>query len=217
VVTKKHFTAERILITLIILLIALLAYYVALPHAKSKVKTTQTIHSFTYTYTNFEQYTLASPIAGTSVTFDKPVEFKSTLNAPKAPVAELHHKLTKTQQLVGDIVVNILPKSKNDPTKSIAQIKQNVSIRMSNLNVDYGTPQTKQLPNLKDATVLQMDFTANSTTKGMVTYPAKQGTALLITGKNAEYYVLLDALKDNWQANQTAWQKVISSLAVDLN
>jgi hypothetical protein len=161
-----------------------------------------------------DNFRVNSPVVGSAITFDKPVEFKSSLPpATKAPVADLHHTLGKSQD-IADIVVSVVPAPSANQNKDIGALKQFVSGRLVNLSPDFDTERQIELTSKSKA--WQTDFTTSPVINhGIAAFPTKKGTALVIAGHSSNYYILIDALDRNWDSNQAVWQKIINSLKVD--
>lgn len=210
---KHLFSPIRILIGLTITLVILVIVFIIWPHAEMKVQQKSTFKSYSRPYQKLESFTVESPAPGTTISFDKPIEFKSAASTAKVPVADLHDSSGKYKQIIADIIVNILPP--NPKANDLDSLKQFASMRLINLEANFGAEKQLHTVNIKNQAI-QVDFTTKSKPgPGNVVFPTKKGTAILIKGKNANYYFLVDALDDNWQLNQSVWQKIINSIKVD--
>ncbi len=206
-------------IIIAILAIAALAIFVAWPRYKTQSERAQVVSSYDYTYKNLEKYQVNGLQPHTGMSFEKPVELKSTLSDNKAPVADLTHYFGKNKIMIADIAAYSQPRAASDNKQSVVSgsnllpVEQFVAQRLSNLKIQYKNPRPLTTPNLKD-NAWRLDFTTQAQTTA-ATYPQKKGVVILTAGQKVNYYFLIDALNKNWVGNQAVWQKVIDSIKVD--
>lgn len=205
-----------------------LTVFLAWPKYHAQTQKAAVTNSFSYTYRQMENYKVAGFIANTGMTFDKPVEFTSVLQAKQAPVADLAHKYGKDKIDIADMAAYAQPAgpgmdqaslAKNAATPSSPKynsvwlpLQQFTAQRLTNLNLNYQDAKPLAAANLKNA--WEREFT--STIKSKVGPDQdKKGVLIIAAGQKTDYYFVIDAISANWQDNQPVWQKIIDSIRID--
>lgn len=180
----------------------------------------------TYTYTNFDSYSVKGASAGSGMAFLKPAQLK--IQTSTAIQVEFVHTW-KGNNAIGETYIAALSQKAPLPTdkKTLSNMQQALSnsknqaynryAELINTFVKDRMPigwQTRFNPattfkstNVKNA----WEFSLTSSGKG----GKLQGKALLVVGQKNFYYLLITSTPNNWQADSNAWQQIFNSLRVD--
>jgi hypothetical protein len=208
--------------------LACLVVFLAWPKYHSQTQKAAVTNSFSYTYRQLESYKVTGFVANTGMSFDKPVEFTSVLQAKQAPVADLVHVYGKDKIDIADMAAYAQPAGPGMDEASLAKnaadtssdkygstwlpLQQFAAQRLVNLNLNYQDAKPLIAANLKHA--WEREFT--TTVKSRVGPDlSKKGVLIIAAGQKADYYFVIDAINSNWQNNQPVWQRVIDSIRID--
>lgn len=191
-----------------------------------------------YKAAGLSTYNLTSPTVGTSASFEKPSEFK-TSTAPTPKDYSVQVLLTQSSASgsapdIGRIALAVdaanpatLNASNADfaykatnpnpqDTSYQALLKPTQDFVNQRLPKAYsltalGIPRAITTPNISSGAWI-MGLSAIGPSKDS---PPIVGEAVLVYGKHAIYYFMVENIGSTWQANQAFWQKVFSSLKID--
>jgi flagellar basal body-associated protein FliL len=187
-------------------------------------------------YSELEQFTITSPTAGSGMAFKKPQEVGKGLPLTvKIPQVTLNQMYKQSQVDIADITAMVLNTGATQAINTYKQAlnSQNLSDTQSSTYKSFVHPAAKLVNDALDpayglvmgaathftnntikSDAWQVDFSAVTPNSSNNT-PKMQGKMVVVLGKNAIYYFTADAVDYNWQANQSIWQQVLSSLKVD--
>lgn len=202
----------------------------------SSTKTTQAPQLYKYSYSQLSNYTLGGASAGDGMSFSRPVELggskdlkaggtsinfdqsvsKNSQNIDIAKLNATSVTYKTSPQYIKSVAAAITNPQSSSYNTILAPIKQFVAAGVGyNYAVTFSTPVALTTSNFK-SNAWSLDFTAkpfNSAINPLL--PNMQGKAVFAIGKKTYYYFFVSAVDYNWQANQSVFGQVISSLKID--
>ena len=196
-------------------------------------KQTHNPATYSYSYHSMRSDILPSGYAPAVITFSRPTEFSPTDPQQQAFTKDWQHSLNG--QPVGSLAAyssyvtgklpTVMPKltqtafsqppSSSDYQSFIKPLTAFAAAQLpkSSGQVSLSTPQAFTSANIKN-NAWQFNLTTQNSD---IAKPLSQWTGRLldIWGQNGQYYLMVAAINQNWQANSQIWAQILNSIKVD--
>lgn len=182
-------------------------------------------------YPLMETYSMPGNVAGSGLSFTKPVDFIKYVESSdqvvfQQPLINAHNK----KSIVAYLAVSSTSVAQAYTTSQLMALKETLAITNPNYGIAVSPinqfikdrlPTGWQINLDKPATYLnksiqdnawQFNFSASDTINK--NDPFKGQVLYAISGKNL-YFIMIATTSDNWQENQNTWQKIFDSFQID--